>query len=96
MHPVGADDSVGPPGNHRIRRRVSCFGGAFCRADVGIGPYPFPEKRIKNLKNQTADQSCGLGFLQRQEPLCAERHADARAFLRRFAGRQRHALLLAA
>ena len=70
--------------------------GAFCRADVGIGPYPFPEKRIKNLKNQTADQSCGLGFLQRQEPLCTERHADARAFLRRFAGRQRHALLLAA
>ena len=28
---------------HRIRRRVSRFGRAFCRADVGIGPYTFPE-----------------------------------------------------
>nr|DAT92282.1 MAG TPA: hypothetical protein [Caudoviricetes sp.] len=28
-----------PNGNHRIRRSVFRFGRAFCRADVGIGPY---------------------------------------------------------
>ena len=38
---VGADAHIGPLGNHRICRGVSRFGGAFCRADVGIGPYGF-------------------------------------------------------
>ena len=40
--PVGADDSVGP-----LRSCEFCAdfrkNGAFCRADVGIGPYTTPE-----------------------------------------------------
>ena len=39
LNGVGADAYIGPLGNHRIRRRVSRFERAFCRADRGVRPY---------------------------------------------------------
>mgnify|MGYP000269027136 CR=1 FL=1 len=43
---VGADDSVGPLRSYKFAVD-SRKNGAFCRADVGIGPYKRVGKRIR-------------------------------------------------
>ena len=52
-HPVGADAHIGPLGSYEFAED-SRENGAFCRADVGIGPYSVLRK---SAAAQRAEQS---------------------------------------